>query len=204
MRKIGFILVAILSATFGGPTSAEELPLFAAFQSFCVNTDGGADAVKPAVEMAGGKLLKPPASSGGPYPQTVTSWSITIANHKMIVSAGTSRSPYGPGRVADSNHCIIVSYAKEDGSIAKIQEWVGVPPSPYSDPDLVFYNYQEQAGVRRPLPEDKSAMVAIMATGQSWALTIRGPIGGPTSVQLMHLLGAKAAPSTNPDGPSQK
>ena len=203
MKSPGFILIAILIATFDGPASADELPLFSAFQSFCVNTGGGADAVKPAVEMAGGKLLKPPASSGGPYPQTVTSWSITIADHKMIVSAGTARSPYGPGRVADSNHCTIVSYAKEDGSIAKIREWVGVPPSPYSTSDLVYYDFQEQGGARRPLPEDKSAFAAIMAAGQSWTLTIIGRMGGPVSVQLMHLLGAKPAPKQDTDPPSR-
>lgn len=201
MKSLGFILIVILCATFDGPASADELSLFSAFQSFCVNTGGGADAVKPAVEMAGGKLLKPPTSSGSPYPQTVMSWS--IADHKMIVSAGTSHQPYGPDRVSDSNHCTVDSFADEDGSIAKIQEWIGLPASPYSTPDQIYYDYQEQGGVRRPLPEDKSATAAIMAAGQSWTLTMRRPTGGPTSVQLMHLLAVKPAPRQDTGRPSR-
>jgi hypothetical protein len=203
MRKLGFILVVILTATSSGPTSADELPLFAAFQSFCINTGAGPDAVKPAVEMAGGKMLKSPASSGGPYPMIAMSWTITVDGHKMEVWAMTSHNPSGPGRVADGNHCSITSFANEDGSIAKIQEWVGVPASSYSTPDLIYYDYQEQGQVRRPLPEDKSATAAIMETGHSWTLTIR-PKDGPPSVQLMHLLGVKPAPSVEPGRPPRK
>ncbi len=59
-RYLGFILIVTLGAPVAdAQAQAVQPPLFAAFKSFCVNTGGGPDAVKPAVEMAGGKLFKP-------------------------------------------------------------------------------------------------------------------------------------------------
>jgi hypothetical protein len=192
MRGLGFILIVVFMAAFGVQAQADELPLLAAFKSFCVNTGGGPDAVKPAVEMAGGKQFKS-ASSDSPYPMTVASWSVTIGGHKMMVSTGTSRPPLSAGRVGNTTDCTIVSFANEDTSIAKIQEWVRVPPDSSSDAGSIFYGYQEQREVRSPLPTDKRAMGSLMAAGHIWSLVIRRPTTDFASIQLIHQLGLVCA-----------
>src|SRR5476649_1842329 len=127
-RYLGFILIATLnSLAADAQAQTVQPPLFATFKSFCVNTGAGPDAVKPAVEMAGGKPFKEGATST-PYPMTTASWLITIDGHKMTVAAVSSRAPYGPGKTAGTNQCNINSDANEDSSIAAIQQWVGVPP----------------------------------------------------------------------------
>jgi hypothetical protein len=193
MRNVGIILIAVFTVTFDVHARAADVPLFAAFKSFCVNTGGGPDAVKPAVEMAGGKQFKPPTSSGATYSMTVASWLVTIDGHKMLVSAGTSHQRHASGRVSDSNSCTINSDANEDGSIAEIQRWVGVPPNSISTADSTYYDYQEQGSARLPLPTDKEAVKSIMAAGHAWTLVVIRPDANSASIHLTHLLGVTQA-----------
>jgi len=168
---------------------AVQPPLFAAFKSFCVNTGAGPDAVKPAVEMAGGKPFKEGATSI-PYPMTTASWLITIDGHKMTVAAVSSRAPYGPGKTAGTAQCDITSDANEDSSIAAIQNWVGVSPyrSSIDGPNaLTFYDYQEQGSVRLPLPTDKATVKSIIEAGHSWNLVVIKS-QGMASISLTHML----------------
>ncbi len=71
------------------PARPSCLPSSATFKSFCVNTGGRPDAVKPAVEMAGGKTVRAADLQRRSYPMTVMGWLITIDGHELTVWAGT-------------------------------------------------------------------------------------------------------------------
>jgi hypothetical protein len=189
-RYLRFILIMTMgSLAADAHAQAVQPPLFAAFKSFCVNTGAGPDAVKPAVEMAGGKPFGEGATSF-PYPMTTASWLITIDGHKMTVGTVSSRAPYGHGKIAGMNQCNITSDANEDSSIAAIQKWVGVSPynSSIGGPDaLTFYDYQEQGSVRLPLPTDKAAMKSTLEAGHSWNLVVTKS-QGMASISLTHML----------------
>lgn len=197
MKHVAFMLVAIFIAAHSGQASAQEFPLFDAFKSFCVNTGGHMDSVKSAVEKAAGTQIKPPTSSGGPYPRTDASWSVTVAGHKMTIAASTSHGPYGPGRTADHEECKIDSFAKEDESIAWIQAWVGNVSS-QGNSSLMIYNFQEQGGILQPLPSDSEP---VQAAGHAWMLIIRRVTDEHVSVHLVHqlnLICANPCPSVPP------
>jgi hypothetical protein len=195
IRYRGFALILTLgSLTADAHAQAVQPPLFAAFKSFCVNTGAGPDAAKPAVEMAGGKPFKEGATST-PYPMTMKSWLITIDGHQMIVSAVSSRAPYGHGRTAGTNQCDITSDTNEDSSIAAIQKWVGVSPyrSSIDGPNTFsFYDYQEQGSLRLPLPTDKAAVKSTMEAGHSWNLVVTKS-QGMASISLTHMLAVSPA-----------
>jgi hypothetical protein len=205
VKALESMLVVILIVALDGQASAQEFPLFTAFKSFCVNTGGAPDAIRPAVEMAGGKPFKS-ASSDSPHPMTTQSWSITIDGHKMMVSAGTSRRPYSQGRIFEAYDCTINSFADEESSIAKIQEWAGVSPDSSSSAESIYYDYQEQKDVRSPMPADKAARESIMAAGHAWTLVVRRPARDFASVQLMHsaLANAKPGPGLPPPPTEEK
>jgi hypothetical protein len=190
-----FILIVTLgSLAADAHAQAVQPPLFAAFKSFCVNTGAGPDAVKPAVEMAGGKPLKEDATST-PIPMTLASWLITIDSHKMTVATVSSRVPMGHGKTAGTNQCNINSDANEDSSIAAIQQWVGVPPYRSSiDGQTVFtyYDYQEQGLARLPLPTDKAAVKSTMEAEHSWTLVVIKS-QRMASISLTHMLAVNPA-----------
>jgi hypothetical protein len=83
--------VAILTA--GADAQVHDPPLFAAFKAFCIDTGASPEAVKSAVEAAGGKQHLPPSATASPWPMTVTIWDITTGGHSMYVYAGTQQVP---------------------------------------------------------------------------------------------------------------
>ena len=202
MRRLGPVLliatVAILTA--GADAQVHDPPLFAAFKAFCVDTGASPDAVKSAVEAAGGKQHVPPSATASPWPMTVASWDITRGGHSMWVYSGTQQVPPMGGRPeANSNHCTVRSFVNEDASVEAIRNWVGVPPDHISqgNPVLYSFNYQELGSpivgivaphyraVRSMLPADKATYDRAKAEGRIWSLVVLQSQDG-ASVQLVH------------------
>ena len=143
-RPMLIATLAILAA--GADAQVHDPPLFAAFKAFCIDTGASPDAVKSAVEVAGGKQRVPPSASASPWPMTMTSWDITAGGHSMWVYAGTQQAPPIHNRPEEnSNHCTVSSFVNEDASIEAIRNWVGVPPAYISrgNPILYIFHYQE-------------------------------------------------------------
>ena len=191
MRLLGPILIAtIVFLTAGADAQVHDPPLFAAFKAFCVDTGARPDAVKSAVEAAGGKQRVPPSATASPWPMTVTIWDVTRGGHSMHVSAGTQQVPPMGGRPEEnSDHCTISSFVNEDASIEAIRNWVGVPPAYFSRDNRIhyFFDYQESGSVRSTLPAAKIAHDMAKAEGRTWSLVVLQSQDG-ASVQLVHHL----------------
>ena len=191
MRRVGPILIATVAIlTAGADAQALDPPLFAAFKAFCIDTGASPDAVRSAVEAAGGKLHAPPAATTSHLPMTVTIWDIATGGHNMSVSAGTQQVPPIHNRPEEnSNHCTVQSFVNEDASVEAIRNWVGVPPAHVSRGNLINYSfhYQEFGSVRSALPADKIASDMATAEGRTWLLVLLQSQDG-ASVQLMHFL----------------
>jgi hypothetical protein len=191
MRRLGPILIATVAIlTAEADAQVYDLPLFAAFKAFCVDTGASPDAVKSAVEAAGGKQHAPPSATAWPWPMTATIWDITTGGHSMYVSAGTQRVPPIHNRPEEnSNNCTVSSFVNEDASIEAIRNWVSVPPAYISrgNPILYIFYYQELGSVRSPLPEDKIAFDMAKAEGRTWAIDVLQSQDG-ARVGLAHYL----------------
>ena len=203
MRRVRPILIATIAIlTVGANAQMHDRPLFAAFKAFCVDTGASPDAVKSAVETAGGKQRVAPSATVSPWPMTVTIWDITMGGHSMYVSAGTQQVPPIQNRPEEiSNHCKVSSFVNEDASIEAIRNWVGVPPAYISrgDPILYIFHYQELGSAivgmvtphyraaRSPLPADKIAYDTVKAEGRTWSLDVLQAQDG-ASVGLAHYL----------------
>ena len=188
MRRLGPILIATVGIlTARADPQVRDPPLFAAFKAFCIDTRTSPDAVKSAVEAAGGKQRVPPSATASPWPMTTTGWDITAGSHSMNVSAGTQQVPPIHNRPEEnSNHCTVSSFVNEDASIEAIRNWVGVPPAYISrgNPILYIFHYQELGSpivgivtphyraVRSTLPADKIAYDKAKAEGRTWALDL--------------------------------
>ena len=86
MRRLGPILIATVAIlTSEADAQVHDPPLFAVFKAFCVDTGVSPDAVKSAVEAAGGKQHAPPGATAWPVPMTVTTWDITKGGHSLNV-----------------------------------------------------------------------------------------------------------------------
>src|SRR5215472_6956392 len=122
MRRLEPILIATIAfLTAGADAQVHDPPLFAAFKAFCVDTGASPNAVKSAVEAAGGEQRVPPSATAWPFPMTVTIWDVPTAGHRMYVSTGSQRVPPMGGRPeANSNHCIVSSFVNEDASVEAI------------------------------------------------------------------------------------
>ena len=69
MRRLGPILIATVGIlTARADAQVHDPPLFAAFKAFCIDTRTSPDAVKSAVEAAGGKQRIPPNATASPWP----------------------------------------------------------------------------------------------------------------------------------------
>src|SRR5215468_1670386 len=191
MHRLGPILIATIAIlTAGADAQVHDPPLFAAFKAFCVDTGASPEAVKSAVEAAGGKQHALPGATAWPFPMTVTSWDITTGGHSMHVSAGTQQVPPVQNRPEEnSNQCIVRSFVNEDASIEAIRNWVGVPPGYISqgNPISYFFDYQESGFVRSTLPAAKIAYDMAKAEGRTWSLVVLQSQDG-ASVQLVHRL----------------
>jgi hypothetical protein len=147
------------------------------------------DAVKSAVEAAGGKQLSPPGATGKPFPMTVTAWDITIGGHSMHVSAGTQQIHPAQNRPEEnSNHCIVSSFVNEDAGIEAIRNWVGVAPTIFgNNPISYIFDYQEWGSARSTLPADKIAYDKAKVEERIWSLAVNRWQDG-VFVQLVHYL----------------
>jgi hypothetical protein len=192
MRRLGPMLIATVAIlTAGADAQVHDPPLFAAFKAFCVDTGTRPDAMKSAVEAAGGKQLAPHGRTALPFPMTVTSWDTTMGGHSMYVSAGTQQIPPVQNRPEEnSNHCTVRSFVNEDASIEAIRNWVGVPPAHVLQGNPIsyyFFDYQESGSARSALPAAKIAHDNAKAEGRTWSLVVLQSQDG-ASVQLAHYL----------------
>jgi hypothetical protein len=191
MRRVGPILIATVAIlTAGADAQAHDPPLFAVFKAFCVDTGASPDAVKSAVEAAGGKQHAAPGATASPLPMTVATWDITTDGHSLNVSAGTQQVAAVRNRPEEnSNQCIVNSFVNDDASIEAIRSWVGVPPANIlrGNPAIYFYNYQQLGSVRSTLPTDKVAYHMAEIEGRVWSLVVLQSQDG-ASVQLVHQL----------------
>jgi hypothetical protein len=188
LRPILIATVAILTAE--ADAQVHDPPLFAAFKAFCVDTGASPDAVKSAVEAAGGKQHAPPGETAWPIPMTVTTWDITTDGHSLNVSAGTQQAAPVQNRPEEnSNQCIVNSFVNDDESIEAIRNWVGVPPANISrgNPTIYFFDYQESGSARSALPTAKIAHDMAKVEGRIWSLVVLQSQDG-ASVQLVHHL----------------
>ena len=184
--------------------AAIDLPLYAAFKAFCVDTGTIPQSVNAAVKAAGGRPSDRPGGStengtlpDAPFPMTTSAWTVTIGGHRMlVVSERAWPSRGGWGRANDFDTCSIHSDVNEDVSIAAIQEWVGVPatevslPSPthWFAPELTSYRYAYQAvGGAHMAIIDKESYRRADAEGRHWTLDVmREPQSA--GLQLVHQL----------------
>ena len=91
MLKLGPMLIATAFLTIGAEAWAHDPPLFAAFKAFCIDTGANPDAMKSAVEAAGGKQHGAGATEH-PFKMTVTTWDVTAGGASLNVSP-TRRLP---------------------------------------------------------------------------------------------------------------
>jgi len=189
MLRPGRILIATAFFAAGAGAHAQDPPLFAAFKAFCIDTGAKPDAVKSAIEAAGGKQHAA-AATARPFAMTVTSWDITAGGASLNVSAGTGKAPPIQNRAGEnSNECVVTSFVKDDASIEALRNWVGIPPGHVSpgNPTISFFDYQEQGSVRSALPTAKSAYDLAKVEGRLWSLVVLQAQDG-ASVQLVHHL----------------
>ncbi len=197
---IGYALAAMFLTVV--PVESADIPpadmaLFEAFKTFCVDTGAEPQAVKTAVESAGGRPRGVPGVTDTPFPMTTASWDLTLLGRPLLVSAG-SGYPSRALKTAnnpppDSDDCIVHSFANADSSVTAIRDWVGVPQERESTgsrftPDLTqhYYSYQV-AGSTRAAIADQIERRSADVEGRSWALVLlRTPQSA--SVQLTHTL----------------
>lgn len=194
MLKLGPMLIATAFFTIGAEAWAHDPPLFAAFKAFCIDTGANPDAMKSAVEAAGGKQHGAGATEH-PFKMTVTTWDVTAGGASLNVSAGTQQaSPVQNRAEENSNQCVVTSFVNDDASIEALHNWVGIPPGHVlrGNPTISIFDYQEQGSVRSTLPTSKSAYDMAKVEGLLWSLVVLQSQDG-ASVQLVHHL-ASAIP----------
>jgi hypothetical protein len=196
----GFAVALVVST--GAAAQAADPPLFAAFKAFCVATGARPDAIKQAVEAAGGTLFRPTNTVKDPPPEssetTATVWSWAVGSYAMKISAVSLRR--APADAGDFAHdCMVRGEAKDDASVEAIRKWVGVAPDPNkaADPAMSIFNFEERAGVRSSWPDSDAEMAAARTEGRVWRLNLYGS-DRLAGVRLTHLL---AAPG--PNGPNR-
>jgi hypothetical protein len=188
MRRFRFILVAVsavLIVTPPGRAADSPAPMFAAFLKFCVATGAKPDAMKTAVEMAGGVARNPPGATDWPFRVTTQSWDYTTLGHELTVSAGTANPPaHGNRPGVASINCIINSTAPDDASLEALRRWAGVPVSDKNAGGLTYYYFRDRKDTHVPIVARNAAdWQAIEAEGY-WTLVLIH-IGGSAALQLV-------------------
>jgi hypothetical protein len=88
--KSAFALFALLPFAMSGDGAAGAsqtgMPLFAAFKTFCVATNANPEAMKVAVDEAGGKPSKHPGGYSNDPPGRFAFWDVTVQGHSLQVS----------------------------------------------------------------------------------------------------------------------
>ena len=196
------VLSIWLAFVFAGLASAQSpsLPLYDAFQTFCVKTDGSPDAVEKAVKQAGGvPHVATPAEQQFPLlkGQTRSQWDVSVSGRALTVLAKYDAK----GMVMLPNpttSCMLMSNANEDGSIAALTNWVAVPPAQDLATLGKIYQYEQQGDHRTAMlmdQHDREAAIKIlnvMAEGRYWTLMVMGGTDR-ASVILLHVLAKPAS-----------
>lgn len=186
-RALTAALVILVAAS---PARAAEPPLFVAFKSLCVDTGAAPEAVGAAVTAAGGKMGHPPASTDLPIQMTAFFWKVSIGGHDLMVSAIKAHDPFPNG--GDSVECDVQSYQNEDGGLAKIREWVGVPAerTGADDSSIQRFSFQQHGDRRMAAPSDDDAYERLQRRGVLWLLRVMSDRRS-ADVQLTHFLAAE-------------
>jgi len=205
MKRIAFAV--LLSPAFAVFSSAQDmpespLPLYDAFQTFCVKTKIAPDAVAKAIAQAGGTSHRAtPSEQQFPMmkDQTRSRWDVTVEGHVFTVSMVFDKR----GMIVLPNpttSCLVMSSANEDDSITAITSWVGVPSAQDFAGLARVFQYEEAGDHRTALPVDKRDREAavkklnVIRKGQFWTLTVMGGKDS-ASVILLHALEAPASQS---------
>jgi hypothetical protein len=192
MRMVRLAVFA-LAALFGSDAaSASDAPLFDSMKKFCVATHAQPDAVKAAVETAGGTLKQPTATTAWPFPMTVTTWQLTVDTESQTISAGSIRASADAGeggRQYRADSCTITTFSNDTASVDAIRTWVGVAPSWTSSGNTTVesFDFQEVDGVASPLPAGKAAYTRAVIRGLVWSMEVIRS-AGQVSVQMTHRL----------------
>lgn len=195
---------AILGAvTMSVSASAQTLepPLFAFFKTFCAETKGNGEAMKKAVEAAGGEVT---TLSGTETSRLKMRWEKVTDGKRVALAADDLyfRVPNAPFE-RHVTICSVTDFSHDTAGVDAIRNWVGVPLSKTTDvagTQGYEYTYQEVAGVRSAIPFERW-----FDTDDVWWLEMYyGPVG-PISVSLSHhnrqylrdTVPGQAAPTSN-------
>ena len=175
---LGIVMVA--NALHAAPN---ETPLFTEFKMFCIDTRAKPEAVKLAIEAAGGQQHAA-GTTTTPFPMTMTSWDRVADGHHMQVSTGAQHVAASAGHPSmEAEACAVMSSANEDTSIPLIRKWAGAPDN--GQDEVSFYQFQELDSARLPI-DSGSDLARAQSEGRAWQLTI---VQKPdhASVQLLHI-----------------
>jgi hypothetical protein len=141
--------------------------------------------VRMAVQVAGGTIFRPEATTDFPYRMYVAGWNVTVQGHKLLIGAGGARAPNGPNMMQDNVSCSVLDYDSNGAARAELNQWMAIAPS-VSGPNSVIYDFEWDGLKHGPIPGGK-AFRADSNAGKAWELTITGS-GKFASVMLMHFL----------------
>ena len=148
------------------------LELFAAFKRFCVDTGASPDAMKAAVEAAGGTFKTQGDTGDGLVFMTVTSWNYVADGQYFIISAGTMRvSAFADQPRKYSRECTIFTSGDVDASVAAIREWVGVPSFSVSN-EATGYYFQVLGSARLRMDPSNDATRTAKSEGRERLLVV--------------------------------
>ena len=187
MTPVRFLVALLLLAP--AAATAEDAPLYASFQKFCVATGGTPVAVEDAMEAAGGKMRSAPDDSEPGSAVSIAAWDYRAGGEDMTIVAGTERIPAQGGVLRDATACVIEAQARDDAGAFAIRQWVGVPPSHVQSGDTLVtrFDFRVAGGVRTAAPVDRAAYGDAAAAGQIWSLILRQS-QTLTSVHLIHIV----------------
>ena len=183
MKIPGLLFAALIALPAQAQTS--DSPFYTAFRKYCADTGADPDRVKAAVEAAplsqGGNTASPASI---PLKISANLWSVTVDGHAFTIQSTQGHIPLGPPQGQNIIICAVSSSADEDAGIAAIRDWAGIPPEAPSSSGRARYNFR-QDGPARTRMEGNAALMAALAEGNYWSLTLdQNP--GFAMVQLLH------------------
>lgn len=188
MRPAAVVLVAVSLTLAASRAQAEDAPLFAAFRSFCIDTNAQIDAIRAAIAAAGGRQVDSPALPAEEgTTATATAWEVSVLGRHYDVTYLDLRSDFRAKRGVRSDDCSVESPRTDDASFAAARSWVGVPAShTFSDVmTMELYDFQRSDGQNAPLPDSNDAFGALELGGRVWALSLMR-LPGKTTLDLSH------------------
>ena len=165
MRKVGLAVVG-LTSILSAHAQTTEPPLFTAFKAVCVDASAVPEAVRKAVEAAGGVVKNPalPGSRG-------TRWDLSFGGENLEVATFDVRRPTS-AKEPDLDACSVMASSNDGTALVEaIRNWTGVasvaanPSANLGGLIWIEFNYQEIAGVRMVLPSDSVALDMTKAEG---------------------------------------